>query len=88
MGGGNSLFLSALIEFLYLSGRPREEVIEARARLEAGPPVDPRYAAEIAPARSLADHFGQACNGRCQARLHELDEAEASGATYVATSAA
>ena len=85
LGGGNSLFLSALIEFLYLSGRPREEVIEARARLEAGPPIDPRYAAEIAPARSLADHFGQTCGGRCQARLHELDEAEASGATYVAT---
>jgi DNA-binding SARP family transcriptional activator/tetratricopeptide (TPR) repeat protein len=84
LGGGNSLFLSALIEFLHLSGRAPEDIIEARARLEAGPPVDPRYAAEIAPARALADHVGPACGGKCQERLRELDAAEACGATYVA----
>ena len=85
LGGGNSLFLSAMIEFLYLGERPVEEIAAAYARLEHGPPIDPRYSAEIAPSRSLADHVGKPCDGSCQRRLGELDAAEATGATYVAT---
>ena len=85
LGGGNSLFLSALIEFLYLSGKPADEITAAHIRLDAGPPIDPRYAAEIAPSRSLADHVGDSCDGECQQRLRELDAAADTGATYVAT---
>ena len=84
LGAGHSLFLSGLIEILYLNGRPPAEIIDARARLEAGPPVDPRYAPEVAPSRSLADHVGESCGGKCQQRLRELDEAEGIGANYVA----
>ena len=84
LGAGNSLILSALIEVLYLSGRGPGEVIDAWARLEAGPPVDPRYAPEIAPSISLAHHVGDSCDGSCQQPLTELDEAEATGANYVA----
>ena len=84
LGAGNSLFLSALIEFLYLQGRSAREISEARLKLEEGPPIDPRYSAEIAPARSIADHLEEPCAGKCQQRLQELEGAAATGATYVA----
>jgi LuxR family maltose regulon positive regulatory protein len=84
LGAGNSLILSSLIECLYLAQRPAAEILSARANLESGPPIDPRSAAEIAPALSVADHADERCGGRCQQRLEELELADATGARYIA----
>lgn len=52
--------------------------------MESGYTVDLRYSAEIAPARSIADHVTADCGGRCLGRLAELDLAATAGANLVA----
>ena len=84
LGGAKALLFARLIESLYLDDEPREEVLSAQDSIESGPPVDRRYSAEIAPARSIADHVQKPCDGRCLARMSELDEAEAIGARLIA----
>jgi len=72
-----------LIESLYLVNQPVPEILNAHHSLESGPPVDLRYSAEIAPARSIVDHVAGECDGRCLERLSELADAHALGARLV-----
>ena len=51
--------------------------------MESGAPIDLRYSAEIAPARSIALHAA-GCDGGCLGRLGEMADAESAGARLVA----
>lgn len=83
LGAGHGLSFARLIECLFLHGRPASEITEARESLAMGPPIDPRYAAEVAPALSVAHHAGPNCDGECQEQLVELRAAAVAGAAYV-----
>jgi len=84
LGAGNGLFFARLIECLFLYGQPAAEIAQARESLETGPPIDPRYTAEVAPALSVARHAGSDCESRCQEQLGDLRAAADMGAIYVA----
>lgn len=83
LGAANAPLFSRLIENLYLDNQPVPEILSAHHSLESGPPVDLRYSAEIAPARSIVDHLAGECDGRCLERLSELADAHALGARLV-----
>jgi DNA-binding SARP family transcriptional activator len=84
LGAANAPLFSRLVESLYLDHQPDRDIFEAASVMESGAPVDLRYSAEIAPARSIAVHVAASCNGRCLERLAEMADAEAAGARLVA----
>jgi hypothetical protein len=84
LGAANSRIFASLIECLFLDGRSATEIGGAYESLTAGPPVDPRLAAEVAPALAIAEHVLGHCKGECQKHLHALTEVEATGAGLLA----
>jgi len=83
LGAGHTVLFARLVELLFLAAMSRDEIRDAGDALMSGPD-DPRYAAEVAPAMAVLDHFGEACSGNCQKRLAVLDAAEESGARLLA----
>ena len=84
LGGAEAPIFSRLIEWLYLDGRTTEQVLATRDSMLAGPPIDLRYEAEVAPSLAVAMHATGDCQGRCQQHLQAIREAEARGEVYVA----
>ena len=83
LGSTRAYIYARLIELLFLRGDPPAEIAQALAALESGPPIDPRYSADVVPSLSVADHLGVPCEGQCQLRLAELHAVEAKGAKLV-----
>ena len=84
LGAASAPMYARLVECLYLDDQPIGEIMDAYSSIESGPPVDLRYSAEIAPARSIAIHVAGACTGQCLDALSELAGAESIGASLVA----
>ena len=72
-----------LVEALYLAGADARLIADAGDALSQRP-VDPRYEAEEAPARSIATHVRGSCDEMCLKALETLDEADRRGAHGVA----
>ncbi len=85
LGAGHAILFARLIELLYLHGDSAIEIREARDALVAGP-MDRRYDAETAPSLAVADHSADSCDGRCQKRLAEMEDAFRRGANLVSVS--
>jgi DNA-binding SARP family transcriptional activator len=84
LGAASAPIYARLVECLYLDDQAVGEIMDAKLRMQSGPPIDPRYSAEIAPARSIAIHVEGACTGKCLDGLSELADAESVGAKLVA----
>ncbi|MBA3424543.1 MAG: hypothetical protein H0U04_08355, partial [Rubrobacter sp.] len=82
LGAAHRLFLSRLIESLFLAGSPATEVHQIRQDIDSGSPADPRYSADVAPALAIADHSSRACAGECQRHRSVLIKAAESGAKF------
>jgi len=85
LGAVHSLIFARLIELMFVEGRPSRDISEVVDALKAGPPVDPRYVAELAPALAIGEHLSPACGGACQKMLRVLNTAELTGARFVAS---
>ena len=85
LGGFDGVLHARLIELLYLDGQAAEYILAARDQLEAGPPVDSRYWAEVIPSLAIAEHVTPGCDRACQRRLQDLHAAAAKGERFVAT---
>jgi len=84
LGVLHGLIHARLIEALYLAGAAQDRLERAEEALLSRP-VDPRYVAEIAPARAIARHIRQPCDGTCLQHLDAIDEAGRQGAQSLAT---
>ena len=56
LGDVDGILHARLIELLFLDGQDAEYILAARDLLEAGPPVDSRYWAEVIPSLAIAEH--------------------------------
>ena len=82
LGAGTGVLFARLIELLYLNDELTSEIERGRQHIISA--IDPRYAAETAPALAIVDHVSNACNGSCTKHLEALDIADRSGARLVA----
>ncbi|HVL38635.1 MAG TPA: BTAD domain-containing putative transcriptional regulator, partial [Fimbriimonadaceae bacterium] len=85
LGVLHGLIHARLIEALYLRNAGPERIARAASDLSSRV-TDPRYAADIAPARALAIHASGSCRGECLQLSSALDEAQRRGAEALARS--